>query len=569
MRITAGFLTSLSLALAACEPAPPSADLVLRNGDVRTMEEAAVPATAFAVRDGRILFVGDDARVAGWIGPDTKVVDAGGHTVLPGLIDSHIHAAEGALALGGCTLRNQQLTVQQAAQPIRACIEADTSSPWIVVNEVNPAGFKADRHDLDAIESQRPLFLWGADGHTAWVNSRALTLAGITRDTPDPEDGRIERDAKGEATGFLIDGATGLALSVMEQPSPEKRLEALRRVLPLLHDVGITSYLEANTDEATVNAYSKLASLDELSARVTVAFESGGENTPGEFSRLEALRKQLSGEPLFRADFIKLFADGVMEHPTQTAALLAPYNDAQGKPGESRGKLYLPPAQLQAFIAEAGKRGFNIHVHAIGDAAVRETLDAFAQARGAGSKQLFSIAHLQLVEPSDLPRFKQLDVGASVQLLWAQPDNYSVDALTPWLGDERLSRQYPGRSLVAAGATMAGGSDWDVSSFNPFEAMATAMSRRNPEQPERAPLNAGEALTLDEMLAAYTRGAARLIGREREIGSLTAGKFADFIVLDRRLTTRITADQIRITRPTRVFLGGREVTTQPGPGPGR
>lgn len=569
MRNVAWLLIPLSLALAACEPAPPSADLVLRNGDVRTMDEAGAPATAFAVRDGKILYVGDDTRASEWIGADTTVVDAGGLTVLPGLIDSHIHAAEGALALGGCTLRNQQLTVQQAAEPIRACIAADTKSAWIVVNEVNPAGFKADRRDLDAIESQRPLFLWGADGHTAWVNSRALTLAGITRDTPDPEDGRIVRDAKGEATGFLIDGATGLALSVMEQPSPDKRLDALRRVLPLLHDVGITSYLEANTDEATVNAYSTLADLGELSARVTVAFESSGENTPEEFSRLEALRRKMAGESLFRADFIKLFADGVLEHPTQTGALLAPYNDAQGKPGESRGKLYLPPAQLQAFIAEARKRDFNIHVHAIGDGAVRETLDAFAQARNAGSKQLFSIAHLQLIDASDLPRFKQLDVGASLQLLWAQPDNYSIEALTPWLGDERLSKQYPGRSLISAGAIVAGGSDWDVSSFNPFEAMATAMSRRNPEQPERAPLNAAEALTLDEMLAAYTRNAARLIGREREIGSLTVGRFADFIVLDRRLATSTTADQIRITRPSRVFLGGREVTTRPRPDSGR
>lgn len=569
MRIAAGLTASLSLALAACGPTRPAAELVVRNGDVRTMDESAPLATAFAVRDGRIAFVGDDTRAAEWIGPQTRVVDAGGLTVLPGLIDSHIHAAEGALALGGCTLRNQQLTVQQAAAPIRACLAADTTSTWLVVNEVNPAGFKATRQDLDAIESKRPLFLWGADGHTAWVNSRALEVAKITRETPDPEDGRIDRDAKGEATGFLVDGATGLALSVMEQPTPEKRLDALRRVLPMLHEVGITSYLEANTDEPTVNAYAKLAGLNELTARVTVAFESSGENTPGEFSRLEALRKLLADRPLFRADFIKLFADGVMEHPTQTAALLAPYNDAQGRPGKSVGKLYLAPADLQAFIAEADKHQFNVHVHAIGDAAVRETLDAFAQARAAGSRQLFSIAHLQLIEAADLPRFKQLDVAASLQLLWAQPDNYSIEALTPWVGAERMSRQYPARSLIAAGATVAGGSDWDVSSFNPFEAMATAMTRRNPEQPQREPLNVKEALPLDEMLAAYTRNAARLIGREREIGTLATGKFADFIVLDKRITADTTADQIRITRPSRVFFGGRELTTRPRPNSGR
>lgn len=551
---------SICLLLCACADRQPVADLVLLNGDLRILSDSTPTGSAIAVTNGRIVFVGSDANAAPWIGPQTKVVDAGGLTVLPGLIDSHIHAAEGALALGGCTLRNEELTIDKAAPLIEACIAADSTSTWIVVNEVNPAGFKATRQDLDAIETQRPLFLWGADGHTAWVNSRALEVAGITRATPDPDDGRIVRDSSGEATGFLIDGATGLALSVMDKPALDQRMAALRRVLPLLHGVGITSYLEANTDEPTVVAYARLASRKELAARVTVAFESNGENTAAEFSRLEALRKQLSQDPLFRADFIKLFADGVMEAPTQTAALLAPYHDAQGKPGKSVGRLYLSPADMESFVAEAGRRSFNIHVHAIGDGAVRETLDVFAKARAAGNQASFSMAHLQLVDAADLPRFKQLNVAASLQLLWAQPDNYSVDALTPWLGAERLARQYPARSLIAAGATLAGGSDWDVSSFNPFEAMATGMSRRNPEHPERAALNPAEALSLDRMLLAYTRDAARLIGRDHEVGSLEVGKFADFVVLDRRLTDKTTADEIRVTRASRVFFGGNEVS---------
>lgn len=546
--------------LCACSAPHDAADLIVRNGDVRTMDTAAPLATAFAVADGKIVAIGTDTDIAQWIDPQTTVIDAAGRTVLPGLIDSHIHAAAGALALGGCSLHDRQLTVTQAAAPIRACIAADTTSQWIVVNEVNAAGFRATRKDLDAIEHQRPLFLWGSDGHTAWVNTRALELANITRDTPDPEDGRIERDAHREPTGFLIDGATGLVLSAMDPPTLAQRLDALRRVLPQLHAAGITSYLEANTDEPTVTAYARLAALDELNARITVAFESSGRNTPEEFARLESLRRQLADDPLFRADFIKLFADGVMEYPTQTAALLAPYREADGRPGVSRGKLYLTPSDMQSFVDEAARRHFNIHVHAIGDGAVRETLDVFAKARAAGSRQLLSIAHLQLIDPSDLPRFASLDVAASLQLLWAQPDNYSVDALTPWLGPERLARLYPARSLIAAGATVAGGSDWDVSSFNPFEAMATAMSRRNPGQPDRPPLNPAEALTLDEMLAAYTRGAAKLIGRASEVGSLAVGRRADFIVLDRRFTPRTTADEVRRTRPARVFFDGREIT---------
>ncbi len=554
-------LMFIAFTLAACGARHPAADLVLRNGDIRTMDPRTPQATALAVSAGRIVFVGTDTQAGQWIGDHTAVVDAGGLTVLPGLIDSHIHVAEGALSLGGCTLHNEQLTIEQAAGHIRDCVAADREATWIVVNEVNPAGFKATRKDLDTIETRRPLFLWGADGHTAWVNSRALEVAKITRDTRDPADGRIERDAKGEPTGFLVDGATGLALSVMDKPTIEKRMDALRRVLPLLHAAGITSYLEANTDEPTVTAYAKFARLGELTARVTVAFESSGENSPAEFARLESLRRALAGNALFRADFIKLFADGVMEYPTQTAALLAPYNDAHGAPGTSTGKLYHTPADLQAFVAEANRHGFNIHVHAIGDGAVRETLDVFEKARADGSKQLFSIAHLQLIDPADLPRFSKIGVAASLQLLWAQPDNYSIDALTPWIGAERLARQYPARSLAATGATIAGGSDWDVTSFNPFEAMATALSRRNPEHPERPPLNPGEALSLDDMLHAYTSGAAALMGRDHEIGSLATGKYGDFIVLDRRLTPAITADEVRTTRPSRVFFDGREVTT--------
>jgi len=215
---------------------------------------------------------------------------------------------------------------------------------------------------------------------------------------------------------------------------------------------------------------------------------------------------------------------------------------------------------MKLFFRRAATEGFNIHVHAIGDAAVRETLNAIEAARAAGSKQLYSIAHLQSIDPADLPRFAQLDTIASLQLFWALPDNYSVDALLPYIGPERQQRIYPARSLIAAGATVAGGSDWDVSSFNPFEAMATGMSRTNREEPARGALNAKEALTLDELLHAYTINAARLLGREAEIGSLAVGKAADVIVLDRRLSAQSTADEVRSTRVTRAFVAGRQVT---------
>jgi predicted amidohydrolase YtcJ len=539
----------------AKQPAQAPADLVILGGDIQTMEGEG-RASALAVRDGKLVYVGDDAGVKPQIGANTQVVDAKGMTVLPGLIDSHIHAAEGALGLGGCSLEDQQLTVEAAGKVIRECLAQDQGKSWLVVGEVNSAGFRADHKALDAIVADRPLFLWGADGHTGWVNSKGLAVAGITRSTKDPEDGRIERAASGEPTGFLVDGALGPVLASLDKPTPEQRLQALREILPRLHAAGITSYLEANTTAETVAAYAELARRHELTARVSIALSSEGKATDEEFSRLDGLRRSLADEPLLRADFIKLFADGVMEYPTQTAAMLEPYTDAKGKP-TSHGKLYLEEKAMKQFFRRADQEGFNIHVHAIGDAAVRETLNAIEAARAGGSKRLYSIAHLQSIDPADLARFAELDTVASLQLFWALPDNYSVDALLPYIGAERQQRIYPARSLWAAGATVAGGSDWDVTSFNPFEAIATGMSRTNPDEPARGALNAKETLTLDELLHAYTINAARLVGRETEIGSIAPGKAADLIVLDRRLSAQSTAEDVRATKVTNAFLAGR------------
>jgi predicted amidohydrolase YtcJ len=565
MRVAAPLL--LAAVLGACgSPTPPPAtaaraDFVILEGDVRTMNAAHPLATALAVTAGRISAVGSDADVQRLIGPQTRILRAGGHTVLPGLVDSHIHAAEGALARGGCSLDDDELTIAQAAPRIRACFANDRSSKWLIVTDVNPAGFKAHRGQLDAIVRDRPLLLWGTDGHTGWANSRALELAKVTRGTRDPADGRIERDARGEPTGFLVDGAVGLMLGVMEKPTLEKRLEKLRWVLSQLQSVGITSYLEANTDAETVDAYVALSSRYDLNAYVTLALESSGTDSIDEFDRLTDLRARTQNAMFVRASFIKLFADGVLEHPTQTAALLSPYLDANGKPTKSAGKLYLKPADMASFIRRADEHCFNVHVHAIGDAGVRETLGAFAAARTAGSRRLYSVAHLQLVDPADLPRFAELDVTASLQLLWAQPDNYSVDAVAKYLGPERQARQYPARALLTAKATIAGGSDWDVSSFNPFEAIATAMSRRNSAYPERAPLGATQALTLDEMLGAYTINAARMIGWDDHAGSLEVGKSANIVVLGTRLTAATSADEVRRIKPLRVFFCGNEVAS--------
>jgi predicted amidohydrolase YtcJ len=335
------------------------------------------------------------------------------------------------------------------------------------------------------------------------------------------------------------------------------REKALVEILPQLHAAGITSYMEANTSAQTVQTYVDLARKGGLTARVNIALASDGEATEEEFARLKKLRTLAESQPLLRADVVKLFADGVMEYPTQTAALLEPYQDAQGHPTQNSGRLYYEPKPFADFVSRADQEGFGVHVHAIGDRAVRAALDAFEAARRLGSQRTYSIAHLQLIDPEDLPRFKALNVFASVQLLWAHPENYSVEALLPYIGAQRQARIYPARSLAAAGGTIVGGSDWSVSSFNPFEAIATAISRTNPKEPRRGALGPREIMTLKEMLAAYTIDAARMLGRQQQIGSLEPGKAADLIVLDRRLEESTPADKVRSTRVAYTFGDGR------------
>ena len=551
------------LALAGCKPeqdARQTADVVILGASIVTQNPAQPQGRALAIKDGRIVFVGDDEHAQEWISKATQVIRLKNVTVLPGLIDSHIHVMSGGLDLDQCTFGDEAVTVEQAAPIIRACATRTPGTGLLLVQDLNAAGFRADRKALDAILADRPYFLWSADGHVGWANSAALKLAGVTRETPDPADGRIERDSKGVPTGFLIDGALGMVSGLLPDPTPQERERALTRMLPRLNAAGITTYLEANTGAEAVAAYVDFARKGKLTARVTLALGSEGKSSPEEFARLVKLRTLAAAQPkLLRADLIKLFADGVMEYPTQSAAMLDPYLDAKGKPTRNRGLLFFEPDPVAEFIKQADKNGFGVHIHAIGDRAVRASLDGFEAARAAGSKRSYSLAHVQLVDPADLPRFQQLDVIASLQLLWAQPDNYSIEAVQPYVGPERESRMYPARSIVTAGGTIAGGSDWSVSSFNPFEAMATAISRMNPKEPKRGTLDIDQALTLHEMLTAYTLNAAHMLRRDDEIGSLAPGKAADLIVLDRRLDDKTPADDIRATKVIYTFLDGKMI----------
>ena len=551
----------LLLTLASCQKqeANLKADWVITGAQVQTMDADQPFARAIAIKDNLIVYVGNDAQAKEWIGENTQLVELNGNTLLPGFIDTHIHVIEGGLAEQTCRMGDEQLTILQIKEKIKNCKPFIASEGWILINEVNGAGFKATAKDLDQISTTQPLILAGSDGHTAWLNTLGLQQSNITDKTPNPASGRIERDMQGHATGFLIDEAVNLAYAVIPTATKRQKISAITETLPRLHASGITSFLEANVSDENFDAFYTLAKNNELNARVNLARSSNSVISDTQFQHLEQQKKLAEQTKYLRANFIKLFADGVLEYPTQSAALLSPYTDVNGKPSNNVGKLYISQQEMNLIVNEADKRGFGVHVHAIGDAATQTALNAFEAARKNGSTNNYSISHLQLIAESDYPRFAANKVLASFQLFWAQPENYSIEAVLPYIGKQRHSRMYPAASLLKSGATIAGGSDWNVSTFNPMQAIAIGVSRLNLDEPDRGTLNSDEKLALATMLQAYTINAAKLLGRDQEVGSLIVGKKADIVILDKSINESMTAEQIAKIKPILTFFDGKLV----------
>ncbi len=551
--------------LAGCSAsAPPPASLVILNGRVQTMASAMPTASALAIRDGRIEIVGSDEQVRPFIGPQTKVFDAAGATVLPGFIDTHMHPVTSSVQLDDCTFDDKPLKVAALAPTIAGCKptrDPKTGIEWILVNNLNPADFDATREDLDQIEGARPLVLFASDGHSRWLNSRALAVCGISRKTPQPRHGQLVLDANGEPNGHLVDGAQALTDGFIPQDTLETKVAALRNALPGMHAAGLTSVMDAAVEEPELLVLEKLSRDGELSMDVTAALQAEADGKTDSIPLLEDLRRRYSGLSHLRVNTVKVFVDGVLEYPTQSAALLQAYRPYQGQGRSDSGEIYVDPAALAKLVTELDRRGFNVHTHAIGDRAVRVSLDAFEVARktlGKQSRSHFSISHLQLIDRADWPRFAALDVFASFQLLWAQPDNYATDAVQPYIGPARSALMYPAKGLLDAGATLVGGSDWNVSSYAPLEAIAVAMDRRDPENMRREPLAIDQAVSLEAMLRAYTVNAARMLGIDGETGTLEAGKQADIVVLDRNLD-QADARAVRAARVRYTFSDGLQV----------
>jgi hypothetical protein len=510
-----------------------AADLALRGGAIYTVDTTRRWAEAVAIRSGKIVAVGSDREIARWIGEATTTIDLEGRMVLPGFHDSHVHPVTGGIERNECDL-NGIRDVEGVLDAIRRYAQAHPEAPWIrgggwdlpLFEDGNPS-----RTLLDSVAPDRPAALSAADGHSLWVNSKALAIAGVDRNTPDPPDGRIERDpATGEPTGTLREGAMRLVSRHLPRHTPEEVLAGAREGLRIAESYGITSLFEASASEAILEAYGELDRRGELTARVRAAISIDPEDLEEEIPRAIELRRRFRGKRL-RADAVKIFADGVIE--ARTAAMLEPYADRPGDRGPET-----PDAETLARAVEVFDReGFQVHVHAIGDRAVRWTLDAIERARRSNGERDARpvVAHVQVIHPDDRPRFRALGAIASFQPLWAYPDPYITELTVPALGPERSSGIYPIGSVARAGATLAFGSDWSVTSMNPLEGIQVAVTRRDPSASQGPAWLPDERIDLARALRAYTLGSAFAAFSEASTGSIEVGKAADLVVLDRNL----------------------------------
>jgi predicted amidohydrolase YtcJ len=554
----------LTLSLMSCDGQAPQeeilevriepADLVLINGGIYTVDADRSVAEAAAIRDGVFVLVGDNTEVDTLIGPKTRIIDLAGRWALPGFHDAHVHPTTGGYALLGCDLEGLD-SVEAIISKVTDCA-ADGGTGWLEGHAFNLGLFGQDGPNkslLDAIDTKLPIILWGAGGHNAWANSRALELAGITAGTMDPPLGVIERDPDGSPSGTLRETGQELVRAVMPKPSLETNTEALQAGINHLNSLGITSFIDASVGREDYQAYQATERAGELTARVVtcLTYESGFAKHYGdEFENVLSSRTDYESERL-NNDCIKLFLDGVLEG--ETAALLDPYLG----PHANRGELILSPDDLDAAVTRFDGLGLQVHMHAIGDRAVRSGLDAIEAARAVNgvTDNRHHISHLQLISVEDIERFAGLDASANFQALWAYPDDWIMKLNLPVLGEERVQGMYPVASVERAGGRIVGGSDWNVSSANPLVAIETAVRRQDALQVQGPVLNENERVSLASMIDAYTINAAWLMHHEDRTGSIEVGKRADFVVLDRDLF-RIAVTEIDEVQVVMTLLDG-------------
>jgi hypothetical protein len=456
--------------------------------------------------------------------------------VLPGFQDVHVHPISAGIEANACNLNGLD-GIDAYVAAIKKYADEHPDEPWItgggwLMSAFGPGGM-ARRELIDAVVPGRPVMLSSTDGHTVWVNTRALEIAGITKETPDPPDGRIDRDPKtGEAIGSLQEGAGSLIASKMPPTTDEKREAGLRYAIKHLNGFGITAVQDASVNEDDLKAYRKLDEAGDLSLRVVGSIWWERDKGVEQIEGIKRLRSEYT-KGRVDAGTVKIMQDGVIEN--YTAVVLEPYILAGEK--NVYGIPMVEPEKLKQAVTQLDAQGFQVHFHAIGDGAIRQALDAVEAARKANGDlgHRHHISHLQLIHPDDVPRFRELGVVANFQPLWAYADEYITELTLPFMTRERAQWLYPIGSVQKSGAVVAFGSDWSVSSANPFEEMETAITRLGALGDTTEPLLPGESIALPEAIAAFTINAAYTNRIEKDTGSIEVGKLADLIVLDRNL----------------------------------
>lgn len=526
-------------------PAEPPATMIFVNGAVFTADAAGMVAEAAAIRDGAIMRAGTREEISALAGKGTEVVDMKGGMLLPGFTDAHVHLVDGGDTLTSLSVHDAA-TVEEVLDIVKAYaaahpdLEVIVGSGWALPMF---EGGNPDKAVLDAAEAERPVILYAADGHNAWVNSAALAAAGVDGSTPDPVNGKVERDPEtGEPTGALRESATQLVEGLVPPMSKESALEDLLAGMRFQNEMGYTASIDASVPPGVMaDAFVAAVENGDATLRVTLSLLPTTDFTDKAFKEeeietrigdLKARRAKVeAADPaMLKADMVKVFLDGVLEN--QTAALIEPYIGAEAGP-DFRGVLNMAPDLLEAYAIALDGAGFNIHMHAIGDRAVREGLNAVAVAveENPARARHHHIAHIELIEPDDFSRFAQTGAAANMQTLWAYADSYITDLTEPFLGEERSQWLYPFASLRDAGAFLVSGSDWPVSTSDPFDAIEVAVTRASSEG-GAPPWRPEQRLTVADMLRALTINGAALTGEADRRGSIEAGKRADLVLID-------------------------------------
>jgi len=545
------------------------ADLLFTGGPVFTGTGRPLHGNAVAVTGGRITAVVPDSDAHELIDEGTRVVRLDGALLSPGFQDAHIHPVGAGVELLQCNLTEATDAADTVAR-VRAYAEANPDEPWIL-----GGGWSMDHYPggaplrglLDEVVPDRPVLLLSRDHHSTWANSAAIRLAGIDASTPDPADGRVEREADGSPAGTFHEGAGDLFDGVRPPVDPELAYAGLLRAQRELLALGITGWQDAMVGGSIggvpdpIDAYLRALAEDELVVHVVGAQwwerNRGIEQVDEMTARREAVAA-LGREDRLSLGTTKIMVDGVAEN--QTAAMLTPYRDVHGHDTHNHGLSFVDPALLQGYVTALDAAGFQVHFHALGDRAVREALDALGTARAANGQTdgRHHLAHLQVVDETETARFAELGAVANIQALWACHED-QIDELTlPFLQDGAEARQYPFGDLVRHGARLAAGSDWPVSSADPMDAIHIAVNRVAPGHDAEPLGGAHQRLDLATAMAAYTSGTAYVNHRDHDTGHIREGYLANLVVLDPDPFS-VPADEIHRSTVVSTWVEGEPV----------